>query len=429
MTSHVTTEGGDVAPPRVPQPGSQATWRHNRLSAARVVDLTQVISGSVATMLMADFGAEVIKVEPPDGEPYRRYGTLVPGATGGENLNVMRFNRNKRSVCIDLKTAAGREVLGELVAAADVVVENFRPGVMQRLGFDFARLKELNPNVVYTTISGYGHDDLLPSPNTTDPAYAILTEANAGLLHLAGDPGGRPVWMGFAMSDIFSGVLAFAGTVMALGEVDNGRGPQRVDISMFDASLFMNDLPVNTFEVLGRVTGRGQYPLQAPWGPFPTADGYLAVAIMSEREWTALCVAVGRPGLASDDRLQTGEQRAANIDIIDKAVSGWLVDQSTEAAVANLQAAGVPCAPVNDAAGAARHPHTEAREMLVDVLHEDVGHTRVVGNPIKSSVPTRLREPSTIPRLGQDTRQVLREVLDRDSDAIDELVEKGVVRG
>lgn len=418
-----------MAPRQVPHSGNQEGWRHNRLSTARVVDLTQVISGSVGTMLMADFGAEVIKVEPPDGEPYRRYGTQVTGAEGGENLNAMRFNRNKRSVCIDLKTAEGREVLGELIAAADVVVENFRPGVMQRLGFDFARMKQLNPELVYTTVSGYGHDDLLPSPNTSDPAYAILTEANAGLLHLAGAPDGRPVWMGFAMSDIFSGVLAFAGTVVALGEVEHGRGPQRVDISMFDASLFMNDLPVNTFEVLGRVTGRGQYPLQAPWGPFPTADGYLAIAIMSEREWAALCDAIDRPGLASDEKLQTGEGRAANMDIIDAEVSGWLADRSTGTAVSHLQAAGVPCAPVNDAAGAARLPHTGAREMLVDVFHEHAGRSRVVGNPIKSSVPTRLREGSTIPRLGQDTRHVLREVLERDNGAIDDLVERGVVRG
>lgn len=403
-------------------------WQRNRLATVRVVDLTQVVSGPVATMLMADFGAQVIKVEPPEGEPYRRFGTAVHGPSGSENLNAMRFSRNKQSVCIDLKTAEGRELLAELVAECDVLVENFRPGVLRRFGFDFARLRELNPNIVYTTVSGYGHDDLLPSPNTNDPAYAVLAEASAGLMHLAGDPAGRPVWMGFAMSDVFSGVLAFTGTLLALLEVDGGRGAQRVDISMFDASMLMNDLAVNTFEILGRNTARGQYPLQAPWGPFPTADGYVAIAIMTDQEWRSLSAAIGRPELADDPRYATGEQRAGRMDTLDEVISGWLAGRTTGEAVDALRAGGVPCAPVNDPVEVAGHPHAKARDMLVDVVHDDVGSARVVGNPIKSSVATRLRETSQTPRLGQHTRAVLRDVLGHDDESIDSLAGRGVVR-
>lgn len=401
-------------------------WRQNRLSDVRVVDLTQVVSGSVATMMIADYGGEVVKVEPPGGEPYRRYGT--PASEGGENLNALRFNRNKRSICVDLKTPEGQRLLADLVARSDVLVENFRPGVLARLGFDFERLTALNPDIVYTTVSGYGHDDLLPSPRKHDASYAVLAEATAGLLHLAGAPEGRPTWMGFAMADIFSGVLAFAGTLLALLEVDRGGGAQRVDISMFDASLLMNDLAIDTFETTGRTTGRGQYPLQAPWGAFPTADGYVAIAIMSEREWAGLATAIGRPDLLADARLGTGVGRSEHMDVIDGAVSAWLADLSTSASVDLLRAAGVPCAPVNDAAAAVAHPNVAVREMLVDVTHGRGAAGRIVGNPIKSSIPTRLREPNAIPALGQDSRWVLDDVLGYGPDVIAGLIENGIVR-
>ena len=394
------------------------------LEGLLVIDLTQVVSGPVTTMLLADHGADVIKVEPPDGEPYRTAGLPIAGEEGETNLNILRWSRGKRSVILDLKSDSGRRVLADLIAEADILVENFRPGVLARLGFPRGELDRLNSRLIYATVSGFGHDDLFASPYRDRPAYAIITEAMAGLTHLAGDGLGAPVWMGFAMSDIFGGVLAFTGILMALARREKEAVGGRVDISMYDGAVFMNDLAMAAYSATGEVMGAGQYALQSPWGPFETNDGHVVIALLVDHQWRALCEVIGRPELAEDPRLRTGRDRSRHHEsVVEPAVAAWTSARSKASATEALLARGVPAAPVNTASEVSECPQVAARDMLVEVEDAVAGDLRLVGNPIK--LDAECTEARRIPQLGEHTREVLATILLLSDEQINELGDQG----
>jgi CoA:oxalate CoA-transferase len=397
------------------------------LRGLTVVDLTQIVSGAVATMLLADLGARVIKVEPPGGEPYRQAGQVAHGPGGDEtSVNILRFSRGKQSVVIDLKHPGGRDALARLIEGADVLVENFRPGVLDRLGFPPEKLEQLNPSLVYASVSGFGHDDLYPCPFGDRPAYALVVEAMAGLTHLAGEVDGPPLWMGFAMGDTFAGVLAFAGIVLALRERDRTGEGGRVDIAMYDGATFMNDLAITTYAALGESLGRGEYAHQSPWGPFETSDGYVVVAVLSESQWQALCETIGRPELGNDPRLRKGVGRVTHHHtVVAPAIAAWAAEQTTADAARILLEAGVPSAPVNTAADLVSCPQIAAREMLIDVHDPVLGNLKLVGNPIKTSYTPALRA-RVIPTLGEHTDTVLRD-FGFDIDTIERLRNDGAL--
>jgi crotonobetainyl-CoA:carnitine CoA-transferase CaiB-like acyl-CoA transferase len=398
------------------------------LDGVTVVDLTQIVSGAVTSMMLADFGAEVIKIEPVGGETYRKAGYELHGPGGSTNLNILRFTRGKKSVELDLKSERGAAILAELVTQADVLVENFRPGVLERLGFGWERLHELNPRLIYTSTSGFGHDDVLPSPYRDLPAYAIIAEAMAGLTHLAGEKDRPPAWMGFAMSDIFSGTCAFAGTLLALRDRDRTGEGTRVDIGMFDASLLMNDLPMAYQEHLGESMGRGQYALQSPWGPFATTDGFVIIAVLNGREWAALCACIGRPDLTDHPDLATGHMRSkAHETLVRPAVEAWTAVRTRAEAVAALQAARVPSAPVNTTEDLLDDPQVAARQMRRDTTNRDLGTIRTVGNPIKVASSLVGPEPASLPSLGEHTEEVLRDRVGLDDATIAGLREAKVI--
>jgi CoA:oxalate CoA-transferase len=374
-----------------------------------VLDLTQLVSGAVASLLLRDGGARVLKVEPPGGETYRRSGKVLGEGDDRTSLNFLRFSRGKESIVIDLKQAEGNDVLGRLLERADVLIENFRPGVLARLGFPPEEIKRRNPRLVYTTVSGYGHDDLYPSPYRDRPAYALTVEAMAGLTHLAGTPDQPPAWLGFAMADIFAGSLAFSGTLLALGRREQTGEGGRVDIAMHDGAALMNDLAIATYSATGEVLTRGQYAFQSPWGSYETSDGYVAIAVLTEGQWRAFCGIIGRSDLADDPNLAAGWQRSAEHDaLIRPLVSGWTAERTTAECVDLLLAAHVPAAPVNTAAEVVDCPQLRGRNMLVDVDDPVVGRVTVVGNPIK--LDGEGRAPGRIPRLGEHTDEVLREL-------------------
>jgi crotonobetainyl-CoA:carnitine CoA-transferase CaiB-like acyl-CoA transferase len=398
------------------------------LEGLRVLDLTQVVSGAVATMLMADFGAEVLKIEPPTGEAYRNSGFTLENEGESTNLNILRWSRGKKSVALDLKSEEGRSILRRLVATADVLVENFRPGVLERLGLDIATLKESRPDLIYVTVSGFGHDDLFPAPYRDRPAYAIISEAMAGLTNLAGDRAGPPVWMGFAMADIFAGTLAFAGSLLALLDRAGHPNGRRVDISMYDGSLFMNDLALILQTAVGETLGGGQYLLQSPWGPFRARDGHFVIAVLVERQWHALCAVIERPDLAADENLAAGRDRSRLHDeLVKPAISAWCGTRGKEECAELLLAGGVPAAPVNTTRDLLDCPQLLARQMLVDVEAPVIGQARVVGNPIKLDGPAVDGAATAIPRLGEHTRAVLRTVLEIDETELDELQRVGAI--
>lgn len=379
------------------------------LDGLKVVDLTQIVSGALATQMLADFGAEVIKVEPIGGETYRKSGFTLEGMGGSTNLNILRFSRGKRSIEINLKSPAGSNLLWKMLRDADVVIENFRPGVFERLGFAWPQMHEFNPKLIYTSVSGFGHDDVLPSPYKDRPSYAIIAEAMAGLTHLAGQKDAPPAWMGFAMSDIFAGTCAFAGTLLALRDRERTGEGTRVDIGMFDASLLMNDLPFASETLLGETMGRGQYALQSPWGPFAVADGYVIIAVLNPQEWARLCGIIGRPDLLAREDLTTGHQRSKLHDaVVAPAIEAWAGGKTRAEAVKLLQDAGVPCAPVNTTADLLQDPQVAARQMIVKTVTQELGEVDLVGNPIKvaSSI---LPRTGVSPSLGEHTDEVLAE--------------------
>lgn len=292
------------------------------------------------------------------------------------------------------------------------------------------RVCKLNERLIYTTISGFGHDDLLPSPYRDRPAYAIIAEAMAGLTHLAGEADRPPAWMGFAMSDIFSGTCAFAGTLIALRDRDRtGRGT-RVDIGMFDAALLMNDLPMAYQMMVGETMGRGQYALQSPWGPFVAKDGYVIIAVLNLREWQALCAAIERPDLADDPNLATGLQRSkAHEEVVRPAIEAWTRSRSRAEIVDTLLAARVPAAPVNTAADLVNDPQVVARKMLQPTLTRELGKISTIGNPINVGSSPVKDELATLPSLGEDTDDILRERLGLDDAELDKLRADAVIGG
>lgn len=399
------------------------------LEGVRVLDLTQIVSGPSATLMLANLGAEVIKVERPrTGEPYRHEGRVIANAVGTVTANFLRFSRSKRSLTLDLKQPAGRRLLLQLAERSDVLVENFSSGVMERLGLGYGELSAANPRLVYASISGFGRHDVLPGPLMDQPAYAIIAEAYSGLLDQVGESVERPPhWLGFAMADLAAGVFAFGGILGALfARERTGRG-SRLDVAMHDAAMFMNEQAVCLYSATAELMRRGTYGYQAPWGIFPVTDGYVALAIMGNEQWTALCEASGSPELAADPRCATGILRAEHMkDLVEPRLSAWLMSHGRDEVVRDLQRRGVPCAPVNTAADLFSSPQVAAHGMLVEVDHEVAGRVSAVGNPIKiRGVPDP--RPMAPPLLGADTDTLLRQLLLLDDTAIAALRDQGVI--
>jgi crotonobetainyl-CoA:carnitine CoA-transferase CaiB-like acyl-CoA transferase len=405
--------------------------REQLLDGLTVLDLTQVVSGSLATMLMADYGANVIKIEPPGGELYRSSGRMLTSDTGESNtLNILRFSRGKRSVVIDLKSEEGKELFLGLVATADVVVENFRPGVMSRLGIDYDELLKVNDNIIYTSVSGYGGD---AGKYRERPAFALTVEATAGLTHLAGTHDGPPVWMGFAMVDIFTGTLAFTGTLLAINKRQHTGEGSRVEIAMLDSAFLMNELALTDYALTGCVTERGAYAMQAPWGPYPTKDGHVVIAVLSDRQWAALCQLIGHPELAADERFLGGVRRSLIHDeSIGPLVEHWAQNLTKENAADLLAAAGVPAAPVNDARDVFEKGLISTRDMLMDVDDAVLGTVNVVANPIqiRGHGPDGTPQGPPIPRipgLGEHTFQVLKQSLNLSDEQCRDLSGRNII--
>jgi formyl-CoA transferase len=399
------------------------------LAGIRVLDLSQVVSGPSASMVLADLGAEVIKVERPNtGEPYRHEGHVIANDAGAVSVNYLRFNRSKKSLSLDLKKPAGRAVLRRLAQRSDVLLENFRPGVMERLGLGYQDLVAMNPRLIFASISGFGQLDTLPGPHSDLPAYAIIAEGYAGLLDLVGESEDRPPhWLGFALADLAAGLFGLAGILGALfARERTGRGA-RLDVAMYDAALFMNEQAICLYSTTGHLTHRGPYRYQAPWGIFGVRDGYVSLAVMGTEQWAALCDVAELPDLRDDARCATGELRAKHMpDFIEPRLSSWLMSHTRDEVVTALQHVGVPCGPVNTAADIFNSPHVAARRMLIDVKHPVAGNVTTVGNPIKFLGDSEI-DADAPAALGADTDAILRDLLGMDELHIARLRAEGVV--
>jgi crotonobetainyl-CoA:carnitine CoA-transferase CaiB-like acyl-CoA transferase len=397
------------------------------LTGIRVVDLSTVLAGPYATMLLGDLGADVIKVEPPDGDATRGWGPPWVGSASEGTRTAAYFlavNRNKRAIRLDLKAASGTEVLRRLLADADVLVENLRPGSLDRLGFDDAVLRELNPALVHLAISGYG----TTGPAADRPGYDFVIQAVGGLMSITGDAdadGGRPTKVGVAISDVVTGLYATIGILAALIARDE-RG-QRVDVSLLGSTLaILINQAQNAFVGGEPPRRRGNaHPNIVPYETFDTADGVLAVAVGSERQWPRFCDAIGLPSLAADPRFTTNGDRVERRAELRPILAERLAGRSTGDWVAALDAAQIPNGPIADVAAAFASPEAGALDMSVTVEHPALGVLRQAGIPIRfEATPGAIRTGP--PTLGEHTDEVLAEI-GYDAATIADLRARGVV--
>ncbi len=394
------------------------------LAGIRVADCSTVLAGPYCTMLLADLGADVIKVEPPEGDATRSWGPPWVGdeAAGTRTAGYfLAINRNKRSIRLDLRGDPGREVLRRLVRRSDVLVENFRLGGLDRMGFGDVALAALNPDLVHLAISGFGTD----GPDAAKPGYDFVVQAVGGLMSITGatdEEGGRPTKVGVAISDVVSGlfgaVSVLAGLVARAGA---SRGPgepgrpaprgQRIDVSLLESTLAVLVNQAQNAFVGGKAPVRmgNAHPNLVPYEAFRTSDGELVVAVGSERQWPRLCEAIGLPGLAGDSRYATNGQRVEHRAELRPILASRFAARSTADWIALLEAADVPCGAINDVVAAFGSPQAVARGMTVDVDHPVLGAIRQVGLPFNlSATPASIR--SAPPLLGEHAAQILAEL-------------------
>ncbi len=399
------------------------------LAGVVVCDLSTVLAGPYCTMLLADLGADVIKIEPPDGDGTRAWGPPYAGAPEpgavydardprarsgyrGESAYYLSINRNKRDLWLDLKPERGREVLRRLIARSDVLVENYRVRGLERLGFSDDELERLNPRLVRLSITGYGPD----GPLADRPGYDFIIQAVAGLMSITGAPdeaGGEPTKVGLAIADLTTGMLGAVAVLAALtgreraGSPAFGRG-QRIDLSLLESTVSWLANQASNYLVGGIVPGRlgNEHPNITPYETFRTADGEIAVAVGSERQWPRFCAALGRPELAADPRYAENASRIAHRGELRVELDGVFASAGSGEWLRRLEAAEVPCGPINDLAAVFAEPQVVARRMVETIEHPTIGPLRMTGVPFKlSATPASVR--SAPPLLGEHTDELL----------------------
>ena len=374
------------------------------LEGVRVLDLTSVMAGPYCTMVLGDMGAEVIKVENfPEGDTSRRFDPKV----NDESYCFAVLNRNKKSIALNMKDPRGKEAFMKLAARADVITENFRPGVTKKLGVDYDTISKFNPGVIYASMSGFGQT----GPYGKKGGFDIVAQGMSGIMMMTGYPGGRPAKVGIAMNDISSGVTALTGILGAyIGRLRTGKG-QYLETSLLEAGLAW------TFWEFGAYFGGGEVPTatgtrhrrSTPYQAYKTQDGYVTVGANNTKLWTAFCTSVcDKPEWMSDPRFDTLPKRLKNIDELEREIEAVLATQPTSHWVEKLDAAGVPGGPVYTYPQILADPHIQARRMVVDMDHPKIGRMKAMGIPVKSTGELlEIRKPA--PWLGQHSDEVLRD--------------------
>jgi crotonobetainyl-CoA:carnitine CoA-transferase CaiB-like acyl-CoA transferase len=371
----------------------------------KVIDLTHVMAGPTCTLMLADMGAEVIKIEKtPRGDDSR---FSVPPKIGDEAASFLMMNRNKRGIVIDLKTPGGAKILRRLIKSADVLVENFAPGAMERLGFGYEELRKDHPALIYCSLSGFGRT----GPYKNRRGFDLVAQAMSGIMTFTGErPDGPPVKCGPPLSDITAGLLAAMGILAAYSHrLKTGQG-QWVETSLFEAALvqtYWQSAIALATGVAPRAMGSA-HPLNAPYQAFEASDGWIVVGGANQKHWGLTLEVLGAPELAKDPRFATGADRMAHLAELEAELSKRFRSKSAAHWLKALDDKGVPCGPVQDMLQALADPQTVARQMVVEVEHSTVGRVRTLGLPVKfSETPGKVRTGA--PVYGEHTREVLRE--------------------
>jgi len=398
------------------------------LAGVRVIGLEQYMSAPYCTLLLADAGAEVIKIERPGrGDPRR---SIPPYATDEQGRRVagsfIGYNRNKKSVVLNLREEVGRRIYRDLVRVSDVVVENLRPGATDKMGVGYEQLKAINPRLIYAAISGFGRLGGHVGPYARRPAFDIVAEAMGGIMNLVGFADKPPSWTIYGMADIYSGQVTAYGVMLALFMRERTGEGQFVDSAMLDNMLALNERMVALYSFTDAPPERGQLKHLYPRGAFRCKDGYLALNVPDDAQWGRICDAMGREDLKDDPRTADGTARASHADFVRPIIEEWLAGKTRAEAVALLEEHGVPSGPVYTAEDVLRDPHIAARGMLVTVGDPVAGPRTYARTPLHLScapeIPTR-----PAPRLGEHTRPVLEGLLGYGADDVERLRGRGVV--
>ncbi|MDA0988965.1 MAG: CaiB/BaiF CoA-transferase family protein [Chloroflexi bacterium] len=393
------------------------------LNGIVVIDLTHVLAGPFASMVLADLGAQVIKVEQPEiGDRSRASGPFIDG----ESSYFMSINRGKLGITLDLSKPRGKEIFLQMVAKADVVIENLVPGAMKRLGLDYPVLSEHNPGIIYAAISGFGQS----GPYSNKAALDVIVQGMAGVLSITGEPGGPPIRPGVSQGDITAGLFSIIGILAALQERNRSGLGQMVDIAMLDCQVSILENAFTRYFATGDVPKPlgTRHPVTAPFQAFQTSDGYMTIALADGRKekWPLLCSALDLIDLIDDPRFDDGWVRSQNWSIAEPILAEALRKKTTQEWLTELEALGIPCGPVNTIDKVAKDPQVLHRGMIKDIPHPRLGKVKMIDTPVKlSRTPGGAERPS--PDLGEHTAQVLRDMLGLDEREIATLREEEVI--
>ncbi len=387
------------------------------LADVRVIDLGHVLAAPTTAMILGDLGADVIHLEPPHGDDARAFGPFVSGQSG----YFISINRNKKSVVVDLKKPAGKEILADLISVSDVVLENFRPDTMEKLGFSYERMRAINPRIIYACISGFGHDAL--PEYATKPAYDMVAQAFSGLMSITGPEGGPPVRVGSSVGDMFAGHQCAIGILSALWYRERTGKGQIVDMSMVDGLVYVLENAVVRYTLLGQIPQPlgTKHPAITPFQAFRTEDGWIVVAVGNDALWRRFCKAIASPQLAKDSRFMTNALRTQNQGELADLLEGITKTKTTEQWTVILEESGLPYSPINTIDRIVEDPNVAYRNMVVEVEQPNVGSVRIAGSPFHlSETPAGVTDPA--PLLGQHTEEILTNVLGYPKDRIEKLV-------
>jgi len=392
------------------------------LDGVRVLDLTRVLAGPYCTMFLGDLGAEVVKVEQPGvGDDTRGWG---PPFAGGESTYFLCVNRNKKSITLDLKSTEGIQLLKKLAACTDVLIENFRPGNMERLGLGEEVLRAVNPRLIYASLSGFGAD----GPMREVPGYDLIIQAWGGLMSITGMPDGEPTKVGVAIVDLVAGLMLGKSIAAALFAREKLGVGQKIDTSLLEAEVACLVNTGSNYLVEGKVPGRwgNAHPTIVPYQSFKTADGFLVIGVASEGIWQRFCPAIGKAELADDSRFARNADRVANRGALIAILSEMFLSRATDTWLSLLNQAQVPCAPIQTIDKVFASSQVRHRDMLVEIVHPTAGSVRMAGIPVKFSVtPPSVRLPP--PLLGEHSGDVLAGWLRLSDKEIAELREKKII--
>lgn len=392
------------------------------LEGIRVLDLTRVLAGPYASMVLGDLGAEIIKIETPDGgDDARGFGPFL----NGESVYFISINRNKKSMALNLKKEEGKEIFRRMVKEADVVLENYRPGTMEKLGLGYEELKEINPRIIYASSSGFGHT----GPFSSKAAYDLIVQGMGGIMSLTSlEEGGPPTRVGASVGDITAGLFTVIGILSALQHRNRTGEGEKVDVAMLDCQVAILENAIARYAISGtspKATGN-RHPSITPFAVFRAHDDYIVVAAGNDQLWQKWCAVVGRPELADDARFATNALRTDHWTELELIMQEVMEQRTVDEWLGLFEEAGIPSSCINDVEKVVRHPQVLAREMIVHQEHPVAGRVMMPGIPIKlSAAPGSIDLPA--PGLGEHTEMLLQEMLGYTNEEIEQLYSAGVV--